>query len=274
MTTTVQRISAEPPSLLEQLRELSASRDLFSLLVMRDIRTRYRQTVLGVVWVVLQPLIPALIFAAVFGAFARLPSEGTPYVLFAMSGLVVYGLFSNAVSRASTSYLRDGNLVTKVYFPRAVLPLAAGAGAVVDFAVGSVVLLVFMVALGHPPTIALLAAPVIAAIALGFGLVLGLGLAAVTAHLRDFAIAVPFALQVLLYASPVVYSAELVPDFLQKLYALNPLVALVEAFRWAMLGTGAPSAAHVGLGLASGAYLALMSIVLFRRASRDISDVV
>jgi lipopolysaccharide transport system permease protein len=270
----IQRISAQPQSLAAQLRELAHARDLFSLLVERDVRTRYRQTILGVVWVVLQPLVPALIFAAVLGVFAHLPSDGEPYVLFALSGLVIYGLFSSSVARASTSFLRDGNLVTKVYFPRAVLPLAAGTGALVDFGVGSVVLLVLMLVLGQAPTIAVLAAPVIAAVTLAFGLMLGLGLAALTAHVRDFAIAVPFVMQMLLYASPIVYATTLVPDSLQTLYALNPMVPLVEAFRWSTLGGAPPSIGHITVGLASGGILVLASLVVFSRASRDLSDVI
>lgn len=268
------RISTSPPPLRTQIRELLRARDLFVLIFGREVRVRYKQTALGLIWVVLQPLVPALIFAAVFGAFARLPSEGSPYLLFALAGLVVYGLFSNAVARSGTSFLRDGNLVTKVYFPRAVLPLAAGTAAIVDFLVGSLVLLVLMVALGQGFAVAIVTAPAIAIAVLSLGLAVGLAVSALTAHYRDFAIAVPFVLQVLLYGSPVLYSSELVPASLQGIYALNPMVGLIESFRSALLGTAPPSSADLAMAAASGVVLVGVCLVVYARASRDLSDVI
>src|SRR6476620_9854396 len=181
----VRRISARPPSLAEQIRELLQARELFWILVAREIRSRYRQTALGLAWVVLQPLIPALIFAVVFGAYGRLPSGGTPYLLFALSGLVIFGLFSSAAARAGNAFIRDGSLLTKVYVPRALVPIAAGAAAVVDFAVGLILLLILMLASGLVPPLAVLLLPAVALAALGLGLALGLAIAGLSARYRD-----------------------------------------------------------------------------------------
>ena len=274
MVGQVHRIAPEGTSALASLRELLGARDLFTLLLGREVRVRYRQTALGVLWVVLQPLLPALIFAVVFGSFARLPSGGTPYLLFAFSGLVIFGLFSGAASRAGTSFIRDGQLVTKVYFPRVLLPLAAGSAALIDFLVGVGVLLVLGLLLVAAPSLNLVAVPLIALAALALGLGLGVTVAGLSAHLRDFAIAIPFFLQLLLYASPVVYSVELVPELARDLYWLNPLVALIESFRWAVLGTAAPTATELGAAILGGTAAILAGALVYRRASRDLADVI
>jgi lipopolysaccharide transport system permease protein len=270
---TVHRISARPPSLAEQLRELIGARELFRILVARDIRTRYKQTALGMAWVVLQPLVPALIFAVVLGAYGRLPSGGVPYFLFVLVGFVVFGLFSNAASRAGMAFLRDAQLVGKVYVPRPILPIAAGSATLLDFAVGLALALVLMLATGHVPPVAILLAPLVALAALVLGLGLGLAIAGLSAHYRDFAIAIPFAIQILLYASPVVYSSELIPAGLRDVYALNPLVAITESFRAAVLGTPAPGSAQLAIAAAIGAALVVLGVAIFNRTSRDLADV-
>jgi lipopolysaccharide transport system permease protein len=268
------RISATAPALDVRLRELLASRDLFLLLFGRELRVRYRQTALGVAWIVLQPLVPAVIFAAVFGTFARLPSLGVPYLLFALSGLVLFGLFSSAASRSASSFVRDAAVITKVYFPRSVLPLATGSTAVVDFLVALVLLVVLAIVAGVPPSARLVALPLAAAAALGLGLALGLAVAALSARFRDFLIGIPFALQVALYASPVLYSTELVPPAWRAVYALNPLVALVEGFRWSVLGTPAPDSPTIVNGLLVAGALVVVALAIFDRAARDVSDVI
>jgi lipopolysaccharide transport system permease protein len=269
----VHRISPAPPSIGEQVRELAGARDLFMLLLGRELKVRYRQTALGAIWVILQPLVPALIFTVVLGSFARLPSGGTSYLTFALAGLVLYGLFSSSASRAASAFVRDGALVTKVHLPRAVLPLASGAASIVDFAVGAGLLLVLLVASGWLPSAAVLSVPVIAGLTLGLGLAFGLALAGLSARYRDFLIAVPFVLQISLYASPVIYSAELVPTGLRWVYALNPMTALVEAFRWSVFGTSVLEPGQIALGLGVGAVAAVLGILVFSRSSRDITDV-
>jgi len=267
-------ISPNAPPIAEQVRELTRSRDLFLLLVRRELQVRYKQTALGIVWVVLQPLVPALILTLVFGTFARLPSNGAPYLLFALSGFVLYGLVAGGISRAGSSLVRDGQLIAKVYFPRALLPLAGGAAALVDFFVGFVVLGVMIVGFGQPLTPALLVLPIIASLTLAFALGVGLAVAALSAHYRDFGHIVPFGLQLLLYASPIAYSLEILPRSFSDIVALNPLVPLVEAFRWALLGTPPPSAIHIALGSIVGILLATAGVFVYTRASRDLADVI
>lgn len=268
------RISPQPPSLVEQARELLRARDLGLILLRRELQVRYKQTALGIVWIVLQPLVPALIFAVVFGTFARLPSAGAPYLLFALSGLVLYGLFSSTVSRAGGSLIRDGALISKIYFPRSVLPLASGLAGIVDFTVGLVVVFILVFALSEPLSPTLFLLPVIVGLTLTLALGLGLAVAALSARLRDVGYVVPFALQLLLYGSPVVYSMELLPSSLANVFALNPLVPLIDAFRWSLIGTPAPSLQQILIGLASGLVMTGVGILIFSRASRDIADVV
>ena len=268
------RISPEPPPLSERVRDLLGARDLFVLLLRRELQVRYKQTALGVGWIVLQPLVPAVLLAIVFGAFARLPSAGSPYFLFALSGFVLYQFFASAVNRTGASLIKDAGLITKVYFPRAVLPLANGAAGVVDFVIGLTLLLVLALLSGRPFTATVLLVPVIASATLVMAIGIGMGVAALNAHFRDFGYVVPFALQVLLYGSPVMYSLELVPREWQDVIAVNPLVGLIEAFRWSVLGTAAPSSTHVLAGLTSGAALVVVGLVVFNRASRDMTDVV
>jgi lipopolysaccharide transport system permease protein len=268
------RITQEPMSFATGIRELLRSRDLFALLLNRELQVRYKQTALGIVWVILQPLVPAIIFAVVLGLFARLPSSGVPYLLFAMSGLVIYGLFSGIISRAGGSLVRDSHLVTRVYFPRAVLPLAAGTAAFVDFLIGLSLLVIVMIALGHFPSIALLFVPFIASATACIAFAFGLAVSALTAHYRDFSHAVPFALQLLLYASPVLYSLELLPASVAGLLALNPLVPLIEAFRWALLGTPPPEPSHILTGTIAAVAAIALGLLVFSRVSRDVADVI
>lgn len=268
------RISPEPPPLRQRIRELVGARDLAIILIRRELQVRYKQTVLGVVWIVLQPLVPALIFAVVFGSFAKLPSAGAPYLLFALSGLVLYGLFSSTVNRAGGSLIREGGLISKIYFPRAVLPLASGLAGLVDVVVGLAVVIVLMVVMGQSFSPALVATPLILGLTMTLALGIGLGVAALSAHFRDVGYIVPFVLQLLLYGSPVVYSMEVLPRSLVDLFALNPLVPLIEAFRWSLLGTPAPGIGQVLIGTASGAVMVIAGILIFSRASRDVADVV
>ncbi len=268
------RISPRPAPLRTRLAELLASRDLFLILLGRELRVRYKQTALGVAWVVLQPLVPAIILAIVFGAFAKLPSDGVPYLLFALSGLVLYGLFSSTVSRAGGSLVRDSALVTKIYFPREVLPLASGTAGVVDFLVGLAVILVTMLLMGQPLDLRIVTLPLAALLTLVLALGIGMAFAALGAHYRDFMIVIPFVVQILLYASPVVYSLQILPERLATLLAVNPLVPLILAFRWSLLGTPPPTAEQVALGAISGTVMAVAGLAVFSRASRDLADVV
>jgi lipopolysaccharide transport system permease protein len=240
---------------------------------LRDVRVRYQQTALGVVWVILQPLVPAVIFAAVFGSFARLPSGGQPYVLFAMSGFVIWNFISGAISRSAASLLTDSRLISRVYFPRLVLPAAAGSAAVVDLAIAMIVLAIAILVSGHAIAVQIVLVPVVALWGLAFALGFGSAVAALSAYYRDFAYTLPFLLQVLLFASPVAYSIELVPVSFRGLYALNPVVGITESFRWAVLGGSfatdlvLPGVVTTGIAAAVGGWI-------FSRVERGLADVI
>jgi lipopolysaccharide transport system permease protein len=273
-TPTVHRVSAHPLPLRTRLAELLASRDLFLILLGRELRVRYKQTALGVAWVILQPLVPAIILAVVFGAFAKLPSDGIPYLLFALSGLILYGLFSSTVSRAGGSLVRDGALVTKIYFPRELLPIAAGTAGIVDFLVGLAVLVAATLLMGQPVDVRIVVLPLTALLTLVLALGLGMAVAALGARYRDVMLIVPFVLQLLLYASPVLYSLQILPERLVTVLAINPLVPLIGAFRWSLLGTPPPTPDQIVLGAISGTVMAVAGVAVFSRASRDLADVV
>jgi lipopolysaccharide transport system permease protein len=219
-------------------------------------------------------VIPAIILAIVLGQFARLPSAGVPYVLYALSGLTLFGLFSGVATRAGGSLLSDARLVTKVYFPRSLLPLASGTAAVVDFLVGLLVLVVAIIGFGRLPGAAIVFVPVIVSLTFFAAMAIGLAIAGLSAYYRDFAYVVPFVLQVLLYASPVVYAYELVPAPFRLLFSLNPLVPLIQGFRAAVLGTPPPTLLEAAVGLIVICVMALLGVATFERTSRNLTDVI
>jgi lipopolysaccharide transport system permease protein len=256
------------------LRELWSYRDLLLILGSRDIKLRYKQTILGVIWVVLQPLLAALIFAAIFGTLAKLPSDGTPYLLFVFCGLIPWNFFSGVLQRAGNSLVTSSNMISKVYFPRLLIPIASAGSVLVDLGVSLAVLGLFMIGYGVLPGWQILALLpfllMLALAAIGFSF----WISALNVKYRDIGYALPFLIQLWMYASPVVYAASLVPDRWQWLYALNPLVGLIEGFRWAVLGHGTLTGPML-IAAASVSLLALGSgLVFFRRAEQAFADVV
>ncbi|MFM8305240.1 MAG: ABC transporter permease, partial [Actinomycetota bacterium] len=225
-------------------RDLWHHRDLIRVLGRRDLTLRYRQTLLGAVWVVLQPILAAGLLSFVFGRIADLPTEGVPTFLFTYSGMLAWSAFSATLNRAATTLIGSASLVAKIFFPRLVLPLASVASVAVDFAVTFMILLVMMVARGVPPGPEVLLLPVwllfLLAMAQGTGAFIG----SFAVRYRDFANITPFLLQLGLYASPVAYSVSAVPERYQSLYYLNPVVSLLEAFRWSLFGTTFPTLVH------------------------------
>jgi lipopolysaccharide transport system permease protein len=254
-----------------RLGELWEYRDVLLMLAMRDVKLRYKQTALGVLWVVLQPLLAGAIFAVVFGRFARLPSEGEPYVLFVFAGLVGWNLVAGVVQRAGHSLVAEAKLITKVYFPRLLIPCAAAAAAVMDFLVSLVVMAALLAWHGTWPGASLVLLPLVTAIAFALALGIGLWLAALNVRYRDFMYALPFLIQVWMYASPVVYGFELVPERWRAVFALNPLVGVLDGMRAALLGRGARwdlvgvAAVAAVLALVSGAFF-------FRRVERGFAE--
>jgi len=257
------------------LRELWTYRGLFVFLVWREIKVRYAQTVLGAGWAVLQPVLTMLVFAVIFGRFARIPSDGVPYPVFSLAALVPWTYFSTALSGASLSLTNDKNLVSKVYFPRLVIPFAPVLSGLLDFAIGLVILGVMMLAYGIAPHAgALVFLPVAALSMVLCAAGVGSGLAALNVQYRDVRYVVPFLTQVWMYASPIVYPASLVPERYRALYALNPMVGVIEGLRGSLLGTGGASWSIMGVSLASSLVLFVAGMLYFRRTERRFADVV
>ncbi len=256
------------------LREIWQFRDLLLTFAARDIKLRYRQTALGVIWVVLQPLIAAGVFAFVFGRVAKLPSDGIPYFLFAYAGLLGWNAFNTTLSKASGCMIQNTQLVSKVYFPRIVLPLSTVFSSLIDFGVALAMLLVMMLTSGLMPGPRLLLLPVwlllILLLALGFGLFS----AALMVSYRDVQYALPVLTQFAMYASPVAYSVSAVPARLRAFYALNPLSGLLEAFRWSLLGKGVLSWSYVGYGAIFSLVVFVCGAFAFKRMERRFADVI
>lgn len=221
-----------------RLGELWEFRDVLLMLALRDVKLRYKQTMLGLAWVVLQPLAAAIIFAWIFGRFGRMPSDGRPYGVFVLAGLVIWQFVAGIVQRAGPSLLAETRLVTKVYFPRMLVPLASAGAVLVDFAVALAVCLAYALAMDVAPSWSLLWVPFWVGVALGLAGGLGLWLAALNVRYRDFMHAAPFLLQLWMFASPVVYAASLVPERWQMLFACNPMVGVIGGFRAALFGDG------------------------------------
>jgi lipopolysaccharide transport system permease protein len=255
------------------LSELWKYRDLLFMLASRDVKLRYKQTALGVVWVVLQPLVAALIFAVIFGRFAKLPSDGSPYVLFVFSGLLSWNFFAGALARAGNSLISDSRLISKVYFPRLLIPLSSTAAVLVDFVVTLGVFGVLMVIYGVAPTWRLLTLPFFLFLTALVAVGVSLWLSAFNVKYRDFMYAMPFLIQVWMYASPVVYAASIVPEKWRLLFSLNPAVGFIEGFRWALLGQSALTPVMVLATLGVGLLVFIAGAFVFRRVERGFADV-
>ncbi len=256
------------------LIELWEYRELVYFLTWRDIKVRYKQTVFGVAWAVIQPLGMMLIFTVFFGNLVGVPSDGLPYPLFAFTALLPWQLFSRALTSASTSLVVNQRLITKVYFPRLLIPMSAVLSSLVDFGISLVLLLAMIIFYGIAPTPMLALLPLFTLLALMTALGVGFWLSALDAKYRDVRYTLPFLTQFWLFATPVVYPASLVPDRWSLLYGLNPMTGVVEGFRWALLGkTGAPD---VMLAVSTIAVLAVFigGLYYFRRAENTFADVV
>jgi lipopolysaccharide transport system permease protein len=264
------------PSL--DLGEWWRHRDLLYFLAWRDVRVRYKQTLLGVAWVLLQPAVSLAVMSLVFGRMLKVPTGGVPYPVFAYAALLPWTFFATSVTRAAQSLVANARLVTKVYFPRLLIPVASVLAGVVDLAAALAVLVFLLLAYRVPLGAALLCTPVFLALALAASLAFGLWLAALNVRYRDVSHLVPFLLQLWLYATPVLYGLDLVPRRLQALLGLNPMAGIVLGFRWAVLG-GRPGFEPLPLAiLAQGAavtfVLLLGGLVLFRATERTFADVV
>lgn len=256
------------------LRELWKYRDLLLILIERDVKLRYKQTALGVIWVVLQPLIAALIFAVIFGRFAKLPSDGVPYSLFVFSGLIGWTYFSNALQRASNSLVSNSQLVSKVYFPRLLIPFAHTLAVLVDFGVSLVVLLLVMAWYKRFPSWPILTLPFFLLMITLAATGISLWFSALSVKYRDFMYALPFVIQVWMYASPIVYATSIIPPRWKLLYSLNPVAGFIEGFRWSLLGQSALSLQMTLVTIGLSLFAFLSGIFFFRRVERGFADVI
>jgi len=239
-----------------RLKELWAYRELAYFLVWRDIKVRYKQTVIGVAWAVLQPLTMMVVFTLFFGKLAKMPSEGIPYPLFAYAGLLPWQIFSRSISESANSLVSEQRLITRVYFPRLLVPLSTVLAALVDFGIAAILLIGMMLFYGFLPTAAIVWLPLFIGLMLATGLGVGFWLSVLNLEYRDVRYVLPFLSQLWLFVTPVVYPSSLVPAQWQWLYALNPMVCVVEGFRWALFGVGQGLGPMMGLS-------ALVSVTLF-----------
>jgi lipopolysaccharide transport system permease protein len=256
------------------LRELWEYRELLYFLVWRDVQVRYKQTALGVGWAILQPFLTMVVFSAVFGAFAKIPSDGVPYPIFAYAALLPWNYFAGAFSRAGTSLVNSANLISKVYFPRLVIPIAAAAAGLVDFALSFVVLLGMMVFYDIRPTVMIWTLPFFLLLALAGALAVGLWLAALNVRYRDVNYIIPFLVQLWMYASPVAYPSSMIPAQWRMLYGLNPMAGVIEGFRMALLGTSSLDWTVLGLSVCITVVLLISGALYFRRTERSFADVI
>jgi len=257
-----------------KLRELWEYRDLLFFLAWRDISVRYKQTILGAAWAIIQPFFSMVVFSLFFGRLAQIPSDGVPYPIFSYAAMLPWTYFSSAMSSSSNSLVGSANLLTKVYFPRLVIPLASVIPPAIDFAIAFVVLLGMMAFYGIAPTWNVLWLPAFLLLALVTALGVGLWLSAMNVQYRDIRYAVPFLVQFWMFASPVTYPSSIVPEQWRALYGLNPMAGVIEGFRWALLGTetspGPLTAVSVGAALA----LLVSGAFYFRRMEKTFADVV
>jgi lipopolysaccharide transport system permease protein len=256
------------------LRELWEYRELLYFLVWRDVQVRYKQTVLGVGWAVLQPFLTMVVFSAIFGVVAKIPSDGLPYPIFAFAALLPWNYFAGAFSKAGTSLVNSAHLISKVYFPRLVIPIAAAAAGLVDFGLAFVVLLALMAYYGIRPTAMLWTLPFFLLLALASALAVGLWLAALNVRYRDVNYVIPFLVQLWMYASPVAYPSSIIPAQWRILYALNPMAGVIEGFRIALLGAGSLDWTLTGLSGSITLLLLISGALYFRRTEKSFADVI
>ena len=254
------------------LKELWAYQDLIYLLVWREIKGRYRQMALRPLWIVIQPLMSIVVFSLVFGRLAQIPSEGIPYPVFAYTALLPWQLFSTAVSKSAGSLVANMNIISKVYFPRMVVPIASVFTGVVDFGMSFGILLGMMLFFGTSPTLAVVLLPLYLLLAIAVALGVGLWLASLSVRFRDVSFAITYLVQLWFYATPVVYPSSLVPARWLLLYRLNPMTEVIDGFRWALLSRGhAPDAVTVFVVL-EVLVLVMTGAIVFRRTEGSIVD--
>jgi lipopolysaccharide transport system permease protein len=269
----VTRIAAASPWYETGLAEVARAYELLLVFTWRQIGVQYKQAILGIGWAVLSPLLSTLVFTFIFGMLASFPSEGLPYPLFVLSGLITWQYFARAITSGSGSILGNSHIITKVYFPRMILPLSAVLAGLVDYVVNLTVLLLLMVFYGRAPGVELLLLPVFLALATMIGFALSLWLSALNALYRDVGFMIPIVLQAWMFLTPVIYPIGLVPDSLHWLMQLNPMTVVVQGARWAVLPEATPPD-FLGLALVAGEFVLLFfgGIVIFHKIDAILAD--
>lgn len=256
------------------LRALWEYRELLYFLTWRDIKVRYKQTVLGAAWAIIQPFMVMVVFSIFFGFLAKVPSDGLPYPIFTFCGLLPWQLFAHALTESSHSLIANEKLITKIYFPRLIIPLSAVLAGLVDFVFAFIVFLGMMVYYGVMPSSAVWALPFFVLLSVTTALGAGLWLSALNVEYRDVRYTVPFITQVWLFISPVAYPTSLVPEPWRLLYGLNPMVGVIEGFRWALLGKGDSLGNMLAVSVGVAVLLLISGLFYFRRMEKTFADVV
>lgn len=266
------RIEPTASGVRVDLRELWEYRELLYFFVWRDIKVRYKQTVIGAAWAIIQPVMTMVVFSIFFGGLAKIPSDGLPYPIFFYSALLPWNYFAQALTSTTNSMVENQRLITKVYFPRLILPIAAVATGLVDFAVAFSVLIGMFVWYGITPSPAILLLPLLLLLTVVTALGVGLWLAALNALYRDVRFVIPFCIQVWLFASPVVYPSSLVPSEWQWLYGLNPMAGVISGFRWAVTGSGQPPNLLLAASAVAMVVILVVGLRYFQRAEETVVD--
>jgi lipopolysaccharide transport system permease protein len=266
----------EPPKgwLSLRLSELWEFRELLYFLSWRDIKVRYKQTVLGAAWAIIGPFTTMVLFSVIFGKFAQLPSEGVPYPIFSYAALLPWQLFSRAMGDASSSLLGNQNMISKIYFPRLFLPASSILSGMVDFGIAFVVLLVMMIFYRIAFTPRVLLVPLFVLLVVITAMAAGMWLSALTVRYRDFRYVTPFLIQILLYATPIAYSRTIIPQEWQLLYSLNPMAGVVDGFRWALLGQASQIGSLFFVSVAMVVLVFVTGLIYFQRMERTFADLV
>jgi lipopolysaccharide transport system permease protein len=257
-----------------KLNELWEYRELLYFLIWRDIKVRYKQTALGATWAIIQPFFTMVVFSLFFGHLAKMPSDGIPYPIFAFAALVPWSFFANGLSQSSNSLVGSANLITKVYFPRLTIPLASVFSGIVDFALAFIVLLVMMLYYGIVPTLNLLWLPLFLLLALITSLGVGLWLSALNVEYRDVRYVVPFITQFWLFVTPIAYPSSLLQEPWRTIYGLNPMVGVVEGFRWALLRSNTAPGPIIAVSSTAAIIILVTGAFYFRRMEKTFADIV
>lgn len=274
-TATTRVIEPQTGFALPSVRELWNERELVYFLGRREVSARYKQSVIGIFWVVLQPLLLAVVFSVFFGKLAKVPSEaGVPYPVFALSGMVLWLFFANALSKAAESVVANETLISKVYFPRMIIPLAAVSPPLVDFCIAFVIVVVAIFVYGLVPPIQIFLMPLLVALTLAVALGSGLWLSALNVRYRDVSAAIPFLILLGLFISPITYPFHIVPHDVRWIYAINPLVGILETYRWMLFPSAGWPGPIVFVPIVESALLLVSGAAYFQRSETAFADII